>query len=300
MAQQAPAVLKKHLDLTSRHEAKLNNTLHGSQSTGRIHSLRTYHKYADALKHAGQWAKDAHGLRYLDTLTADQAREYLTTRAASGISQKQLDADRIAMGFIVGKLERVYSTVTPDTGTRAYTHDQARAIAAAQTPRNALATAIAYTAGLRAHELLTLRRADTADHASAHRSWHPDRFTGRSGERYLVTGKGGLVREVLIPEKLAARLETRALATPRTVTDRGIHYTQRYDLAGGNAWSRSTTDAAERALGWSTGAHGLRHAYAQQRLSELQGQGKNYAEAREIVSQEMGHFRGDVVEVYLR
>ncbi|MGH8490682.1 MAG: hypothetical protein ACREXS_17910 [Gammaproteobacteria bacterium] len=55
-----------------------------------------------------------------------------------------------------------------------------------------------------------------------------------------------------------------------------------------------------RALGWSTGAHGLRHAYAQERMCELQAHGKSYNLARELVSQELGHFRGDIVEVYLR
>ncbi len=35
-------------------------------------------------------------------------------------------------------------------------------------------------------------------------------------------------------------------------------------------------------------------------MRELQGLGKAYYPAREIVSQELGHFRGDIVEVYLR
>lgn len=48
------------------------------------------------------------------------------------------------------------------------------------------------------------------------------------------------------------------------------------------------------------GTHGLRHSYAQERITELQEAGKVYNEAREIVSQELGHFRADVVETYLR
>ncbi len=40
--------------------------------------------------------------------------------------------------------------------SRAYSPDQVALIAAAQQPANALATAIALAAGLRAHELLTL------------------------------------------------------------------------------------------------------------------------------------------------
>ena len=35
-------------------------------------------------------------------------------------------------------------------------------------------------------------------------------------------------------------------------------------------------------------------------MTELQARGFDYAAAREIVSQELGHFRGNIVEVYLR
>ena len=35
-------------------------------------------------------------------------------------------------------------------------------------------------------------------------------------------------------------------------------------------------------------------------MRELQGRGLFYREALEIVSQELGHFRADITEVYLR
>jgi hypothetical protein len=121
---------------------------------------------------------------------------------------------------------------------RAYTADQVRAVLACQDPRNALATEIAWRAGLRAHELLTLRRSGEAT-AATHRRWSPERFAGRGGERYVVTGKGGLRREVLVPRDLAARLEVRRHRDLVTIRDRGIVYRQHYDLGGGNAWSKS-------------------------------------------------------------
>ena len=63
---------------------------------------------------------------------------------------------------------------------------------------------------------------------------------------------------------------------------------------------RATSAAAKRVLGWSEGAHGLRHSYAQERLQELQRQGLRWEYALETVSQEMGHFRPQITEVYLR
>lgn len=49
----------------------------------------------------------------------------------------------------------------------------------------------------------------------------------------------------------------------------------------------------------SSGAHGLRHSYAQTRYEEL---ANHYArhEVLTIISQELGHFREDITEVYLR
>tara|TARA_B110000211_G_C14054633_1_gene542779 strand:- start:1640 stop:1891 length:252 start_codon:yes stop_codon:yes gene_type:complete len=45
-----------------------------------------------------------------------------------------------------------------------------------------------------------------------------------------VKGKGGLIRDALIPNALATQLEQRRLAQPITVRDREINYLQRYDI----------------------------------------------------------------------
>ncbi len=301
MAKQAEGILKRHLALTSRHAVKEALGIRGSQTTGQIHSVRTHQKYRDALTQAGEWARAETGLGRLDDLPVATAQAYLEARAAAGIGQKQLDADRNAVQFVTGRdsLERVLALNPTTLRARAYTAEQAAAIAARQTAPHALSTQIAFRAGLRAHELLTLQPVGE-QRASGHRQWRPERFAGRDGVRYVVTGKGGLRREVLLDRELATRLEARRLDTPRAVTDRGVHYVQHYDIGGGHRWSQSVSEAAERALGRSTGAHGLRHSYAQARMGELQDLGKPYALAREIVSQELGHFRAEVVETYLR
>ncbi|MCJ7603797.1 MAG: phage replisome organizer N-terminal domain-containing protein [Desulfobulbaceae bacterium] len=58
--------------------------------------------------------------------------------------------------------------------------------------------------------------------------------------------------------------------------------------------------ASRRALGFSNGAHGLRHSYAQERMEELQCSGMNYEDAKGTVAQEVGHFAKDTTETYLR
>jgi hypothetical protein len=97
---------------------------------------------------------------------------------------------------------------------RAYTAAQTRLVVAHQGDKNASATEVAWRAGLRAHELLTLQRVGET-RASTHRHWSAERFLGREGERYIVTGKGGLRSEVMIPRALADRLEQ--------IIQRGFH-----------------------------------------------------------------------------
>nr|WP_314878129.1 hypothetical protein [uncultured Pseudomonas sp.] len=172
-------------------------------------------------------------------------------------------------------------------------------IASRQAPHNSLATEIAYAVGLRAHELLSLRR--THRREPDERPAHGMKFAGirETTISYTVHGKGGLVREVRIPIPLAQRLERWRLATPQVIKDRGINYQRFYEIGGGQPWSKSVSAASKEALGWSNGAHGLRHTYAQERMASLQRH-LTRKQALEVVSQELGHFRLEITEVYLR
>jgi len=301
MHEQSRALLSAHLSLSSRHAEKQAQGKPGSRSTGKIHSLRTLQSYTTCLKQAGQWVRQRYGIKRLKEMTPEQAQAYLEHRASQGLGQKAINNDRTALEFVTGtgSLKPVKTLVESKLPGRAYTQTQVEMVAQHQEAANALATRIAYQAGLRAHELLTLQRT-TETQSSSHRQWDSRRFLGRDGVRYIVTGKGGLKREVVLPERTAEALEARRLNEPRQVTDRGIRYQQQYDIGGGNSWSRSFNRAANRALGWSAGAHGVRHAYAQERMEELARQGLGYEAARDVLSQELGHWRGDIVETYLR
>lgn len=193
---------------------------HGNRDDGRIHSLRTAANYKQALTNYAEWRSERQMKGGIDHTTRDQALQYLRDRAAV-VGQKQLDLDRQALRVLPNlrgvEIERIKTEVTriglADV-SRAYTEAQVTIIAGHQAPHNALATEIAHAAGLRAHELLTLQPA--ADRpASSHREWSPDRLVGRDGSLYTVQGKGGLIREVLLPHDLADRLEATRLAAPR-------------------------------------------------------------------------------------
>ena len=287
-----------------RKSLALGEPRHSQREDGRIHSVGTARGYLQAMKTLARWDR-ANGGRGLQHITQQRALSYLYERAES-VCQRTLDLDRQAMEKVLPQIDglpRVRSEIASrghGDRPRAYTAEQIHLIAQAQSPRYALATEIAAAAGLRAHELLTLLPVDERP-PSRHREWGDERFRGLDNTtRYTVVGKGGLVREVAIPTTLAARLEAVRLRAPLEIMDRGVRYQQHYDIAGGQRWSSSYSQASRRALGWSTGAHGVRHTYAQSRMDTLQGMGMCYLDALAIVSQEMGHFRAEITEVYLR
>ncbi|MEZ9618811.1 hypothetical protein AB4264_17435 [Vibrio sp. 10N.261.55.B8] len=181
---------------------------------------------------------------------------------------------------------------------RAYLDSDLNKIIQNMSPHHAFSTLLAYSAGLRAEELFTIRRNDEGS-ASKHRAWRTDRFHNRGeGVCYLVTGKNGLVREVFIHQDLADKLETLRFDTPQFSSDRKIRYEQRYNLCAGNRFSKAFSHASYKTLGWSLGAHGLRFSYAQRRMDhELLD--VSYDDALHIVSQELGHFRPEITLRYI-
>ena len=266
-----------------------------------LRSVGTVRNYEQGLTRVAEWTQQERLPGGLRAMTPELAIRYLEQRGQA-VGQKTLDMERQSMQammiHVTGKLapsERLPVTKSELTQTlegRAYTPQQAELIASAQTPHNALATEIAHAAGLRAHELLTL--CPVAERAADPRPALDSKWKGRSGEIYTVQGKGGLTREVMIPHELAARLEERRLDAPQ------VFYQSSYDIGGGQRWSNSVSAASERTMGRSTGAHGLRHSYAQERMTELQNRGLSRDAALETVSQEMGHFRPEITETYLR
>ncbi len=167
-------------------------------------------------------------------ISDEMANQYLLNRRDNYASQQSLDRDRKALSIATkSDFSRLKAISENILNTRAYSAYQIDKITEAMTERNALAVKIAHDAGLRTHELITLRRQEEGKKTES-RIWTKDRFTGRAGNIYLVTGKGGLVREVKVSKNLSLQLEQRRLSSPKERIDRGVNYQQRYDLGGGN------------------------------------------------------------------
>lgn len=275
---------------------------------GAIASIGTSRTYIDGLTRFGEWLRDNRCGAITEAASVARAERFLAERAQQ-VGQKTLDRDRQAVQALLRHMRTIDSTQRlpffkaerqQALQPRAYTPEQVKEIRGRMAPHNALGLEISHAAGLRAHELLTLVRRDEA--TPDQRPADDAKFSGRDNDhtRYVVTGKGGLAREVAIPDHLAERLEAARLAEPRTVRDRGVIYIQQYAVGGGQALSQSFSTASTTALGYSTGLHGVRHSYAQQRQYEAQLLVGDPERAMRIVSQELGHFRPQITEVYLR
>lgn len=186
--------------------------------------------------------------------------------------------------------------------SRAYTDNQIKAILSeVKDEQTKLAIIICRDAGLRVSETIEIRKVGEGRAVTDQRDWRNDLHKYRSNaERYVVTGKGGLVRTVSLTSSVAQKLESYRLKESRLVSDRKVNYEQRYSLTFGNNLSHKFTRASVKALGYSLGAHGLRHSYAQARMTSLINMGESLKSAKHIVSQEMGHMRMKITDVYLR
>ncbi|MDH4555599.1 site-specific integrase [Pseudomonas sp. BN417] len=272
-----------------------------------IDSIGTSRTYQEGLTRFGEWMRD-NRCGALPQASVSRAERFLAERAKQ-VGQKTLDRDRQAVQVLlrhVGKLAAdqrlpvIQAERQQVLQARAYTPEQVHLIKGRMAPHNALGLEISHAAGLRAHELFTLARLDEVRPDA--RPADAAKFAGRDNDhtKYVVTGKGGLTREVSIPNHLVTRLETQRLDEPRTIRDRGVLYQQRYAIGGGQALSQAFSGASTAALGYSTGLHGVRHSYSQQRHYEVQLLVGDPERALRIVSQELGHFRPEITEVYLR
>ena len=286
---------------------KLLNQATKANGEKAIKGIQTGDNYQKGLTRAAEWLKDTNNGQ-LHHMTPELGKAFLEDRA-SEVGQKALDQERQAIQcmfrFGTGQLEEkenlevIKSDFQQILASRSYTQEQIDHISDHQAPHNALATQIAADAGLRAHELYTLQRIDKRKPDV--RPANDEKFSGHEGQAYTVQGKGGLVREVRIRDDLAKQLEQRRLDSPNEIKDRNINYQRHYDIGGGKNWSNSFSKASNRCLGFSNGAHGLRHSFAQNRMVHFQKVDLLHRElALETVSQELGHFRASITEVYLR
>ncbi|WP_233874457.1 hypothetical protein [Paraburkholderia adhaesiva] len=262
-----------------------------------VRSVGTERAYRQVVTTYLEWLRDQR--IPLQTLhTRGMLMEFLDEYAESR-GQKSVDQARQALQktFAV-TLPTVESLIKTAARDRTYTFDELTQVIKYQTHKNQLATLLCFDAGLRAHECITLApRCDGSP--STHRDWSPERFAGLTDiVIYLVTGKGGLTREVAVSIELSDALQKLLRSAPVVIQDREVNYRSSFAIGGGQALSSSFSRASELAIGQSRGLHGLRHSFARRRLATLCTLFPP-RDALLILSQELGHFRPSITLNYI-
>ena len=279
----------------------------GNQSTNgtskeNVTSKSTQNQYKQLMKQVSE--ELVHFKTTLNQATPEQYEKVLE-RFSENINQKSLSNMRIAIEkglhtkekYQEIKLPMIKSEIKEVLNSRAYTPEALKVVHDQMSDKHRLSLELVAVTNIRAHELFTIR--PLAEQAVSPRNYvalYPDR---KDWIPYTVVGKGGLHTLKMLPPALAEKLEARRVPE-HTVKDRGISYKSVYDLVGGNAMSKAFSRHSQQALGFSYGIHGCRHSYAQRRMDELKQLGLDRDMRLLTVSQEMGHFRPDITEVYLR
>lgn len=278
-------------------------------------SVRTFDNYRQCLTVEARWLAEHRGTNLKNASLADH-QAFLRARCHE-VGQKTVEMYRLAAQAVCqhrdlisrdDHLPKFQSDKPQELHSRAFTQNQLLAIFDKLSAENRLSAEIALNAGLRAHELFTIDRVSSQPASerplkTSVQLYANEKFSGRENTiAYTVSGKGGLVREIRLDRNLAEQLEKHRLDNPRDVVDRTVRYKSHYDLPGGQSWSRSMSRAINSIFGKNSGlgAHGLRHTFAQERMSALKSTGHSYNESLAIVSMELGHFRPEITLAYLR
>ena len=281
--------IKKSAHGESRRAAKINKIK-------RINSIATEKKYISCIKIFFDWCVEN---KYSTSEISSEAAEKFLKFKSNVCTQKTLDGYRQAINMVFDlNINYVFSSVPTILQPRAYNNAQISFLIENCGPALVLSIELATACGLRAVELDTI--AKLKDYAESQRDWLPERFFGLYGCEYVVIGKGGLKRKIIVPIALSQKLENFRLNNIVIKTQREIHYKKYYSIVGGHSFSQQFSRLSFELFSWSTGAHGLRHSYAQARIIFLQKNGFTYDYSLKITSQELGHFSTTNTLTYLR
>jgi integrase len=287
--------------LRQAHVLVVSQMQHGGPSTNKkpISSIGSERAYKSCITQFLQWRSHA-GLPMYGPYMQQEMVEYLDDQSEV-LGQSALDQHRQALQLVFSVwLTPVQSVRYSVLRGKDLTKTELQKIVYGQTDWMALSTLICLNAGLRASELLSLQPTIVQPPSSG-RSWRDDLFFAREDfNEFTVHGKGGLRRKVGVSNALALELEKYRHQDSITRIDREIYRTSVFRLAGGQSFSQSFSKASQAALGYSLGAHCLRHIWAKNRFFYLRRAGRSVSDAMHIVSQESGHFRPQITLTYLQ
>lgn len=285
----------------------ITNTQHGlsrhkspDKAKTKVCSIMTEAAHMSSLTVFSRWLLDRNN-KHLKNSNSKDAKQYLEYKATC-TRQSTVSLARQAINLHLlqdDPIPFVRSQISTTPKNRAYTRQQISLLVEMATPELGLSILLAADAGLREMELVSI--AEVSDLEESDRPWLSERFTGRERDhRFVVHGKGGLLREVRLKQELAALMRSHSRPTWVQVAHRGAHLISHFDLVSGHMFASQFGRLSKRVLGFSNGAHGLRHSFAQLRRNELLCCGFSLEKSVLILSEELGHFSIKNTLAYLR
>ena len=261
------------------------------QNTG-IYSYSTADDYREIWISAGRYAKVHFGLKDIEDITGAHLQAFLAAKIEEGVKhatfmQYAAGLEKLAVALKMyaeshdtGKVydfsgdidvarKKAHKTLQRFDGVRSYENPK-ELIEKLEDPIHKLIATIQYIGGARLDEVYGIM---------------PDSLM--ADNRVTVKGKGGKIRDIRIRPEHYAHLEEHLNKEGHFRFDKGKYL---YHLKKASEESKQQYNAS----------HGLRWNFAQNRMQEVQKNGKVYEQGLVIVSQEMGHERADITEHYLK
>lgn len=240
-------------------------------------------------RHFANWCKQEYGVRMLKDITPNMASSFLQMKQDAGCSPSTLKVYKFSLMKLSSGIQERFnqggfyddSVKGFDTGQRqgidrTYTNAEVRDIVQSmQSSKFANVATVQSVIGLRASEAVAIR----AEHIQ--------------GDIAVITGKGGLTREIPLSSSQRAILED-----IKGEQEEG----RLFPTITKNGYQKAFKRACVRlGLTPSYKTHEIRKDYAERRLEELLGEGTEEREAKNEVCRELGHGpdRYDLWKIYL-
>jgi integrase len=289
---------------TDKKEARANGakTFTDVAKVTDIYSYGTSDTYLPYWKNLADFAKESKGIKDIELISNRTVKEFLQSKLrdvnckssyskiASAISKMESALNRYSdnnghnksynWGKIIENQRRIANeNLSKSIEGRGFI-DSKSVVDKIGKVDHALAAKIQFEAGTRVFESSLVKEGQL-------RGIGKDPYNGNDRGVVNIRGKGGKIREVYLSPKTYQELL-------KHIEKNGIF------KVSTRSYTDSVKEAAARAGQRYTGTHDFRHKWAQDRFKELSELGYGERQCLAGVSEDIGHVRPDITEVYLK
>lgn len=272
-------------------------------------SIKTRVRYENGVKHLAKFLAESYNKQNMNNITNGHLEAYVEQAQEAGYSSSYLTTNMSAIKFFIDQTKNSsYIKTNEELGviprgseerlgpSRSWSQNEIQNMQELAVEKGFERVAdmikLSHLQGLRIHEVTRLERVDLQKSLS-------------SGQ-LTVKGKGGLVRNVPIRnqesrdhlQKLINQTKVRdskIFVNPGEKAHQVIKQAQNFISNNRHLVQEERIDNQANIT-----FHGIRHTYTCERYVELRGQKLNDYAARLQVSKELGHFRVEITNIYLK